>query len=59
MPCSLLSTDPTTCNCDCNYSSSFPCRFAKQINENDTQKEKQKQFILSSYHNKNIHRLLA
>jgi len=28
MPCSLSSTDPTTCNCDCNYScSSFPCRF--------------------------------
>lgn len=60
MPCSLLSTDPTTCNCDCNYScSSSPAGFAKQTNEKDTQKEKTKQFVLSSYHNINIHRLLA
>jgi len=36
-----------------------PAGFAKQTNEKDPQKEKQKQFMLSSYHNINIHRLLA
>lgn len=36
-----------------------PAGFAKQTNEKDTQKEKQKQFMLSSYRNINIHRLLA